>query len=281
MLLCYGLSTFISFNFCFNMHVNSRTKSRSFSLMFARDARPPIDQKHAPIDQMPFDANDVVQSWQQDHSPYREYVRKVMSVIVPAVERRTLEVKEGMVARLNALNRTLVKKPIPIGTEVWLENRLDPLPKGSPRYLGPYWVTSAGVYGTYHLVDATNSPYPSAVKRDMLKVRTVITKSRRDSNSNSFVSEEERYAYVPIDNASLNHRVRHQKRYEVEKLLEHIPADDGVGYTYKVRWVGYGPSHDSWVDSEDLNAPVLLRAYWDSVSSREGSQATDKRRKRK
>jgi hypothetical protein len=256
---------------CFNMHVSSRTKSRSFSLMFARNARAPIAQEYAPIVNEPFDAEKVVKSWENDHSPYREYVRKVMSVIVPAIERRTLEVKQGMVARLNALNRTLVNKPIPIGTEVWLENRLDPLPEGSPRYLGPYWVTSAGAYGTYHLADATNTLYPSAVKRDMLKVRSLLKKRVQLDSAVEVHRDEEQIAFVPIDNATLMKRVRHDKRYEVEKLMEHLPADDGgKGYKYKVRWVGYGPGHDSWVDAEDLNAPVLLRAYWASQEKNPG-----------
>jgi hypothetical protein len=256
---------------CLNMHVSTRTKSRAFSITFARDARPPISQEHALDPKKPFDADAIVESWNGDQSPYREYVRKVMSVIIPAIERRSLEVKEGMVARLNALNRTLVRKPVPVGTEVWLRNPLKPLPKGLPRYLGPYWVTSSGVYGTYYLIDSTNTPYPSAVKREMLKVRMLLSKA----DKNNVEHTEGELAFVPIDNSPLPSRTRHDKRYEIEKILGHMPADDGVGYKYKVRWAGYGPGDDTWADAEDLNAPILLRAYWASQTKNKKAPANN------
>ena len=246
---------------CLNMHVNSRTLTRPFTMTFARDARPLIPQQHAIDSDKPFDFSDVVHSWENDISPYREYVRKVMSIIVPAIEQRTLETKAKMIANLNEVHRTLVRKPIPVGTEVYLKNPVEPLPKGQPLYVGPYYVTSAGTYGTYFLEDATRNPYPSAVKRDMLKVRVRLDRVVNGESEHKDGAE----GFVPIDRAPLPERRRSGKRYEVEKLLEHKPIQKGGNYAYKVRWVGYGPEYDSWVNSTDLNAPVLLRAYWDAV----------------
>jgi hypothetical protein len=132
------------------------------------------------------------------------------------------------------------------------------------------------VYGTYFLIDSTNTPYPSAVKREMLKVRMLLSKVGK----NNVEHAEGELAFVPIDNSPLPTRTRHDKRYEIEKILGHMPAAEGAGYKYKVRWAGYGPGDDTWADAEDLNAPILLRAYWESVAAKEGEPRRSNRKNR-
>jgi hypothetical protein len=42
--------------------------------------------------------------------------------------------------------------------------------------------------------------------------------------------------------------------YMVEKILDVPPhaTRDGKGRQFKVRWLGYGPKFDSWVDEADI-----------------------------
>ena len=51
-----------------------------------------------------------------------------------------------------------------------------------------------------------------------------------------------------------------EPEYEVEKLVAHRRRARGLQFL--VRWAGYDPSEDSWVDEADLaNAPDILALY--------------------
>ena len=50
------------------------------------------------------------------------------------------------------------------------------------------------------------------------------------------------------------------EHYELEKILQ-SRRTRGNKLQYKVRWEGYGPSEDSWVDKDDLAAPRLIREF--------------------
>ena len=54
--------------------------------------------------------------------------------------------------------------------------------------------------------------------------------------------------------------VDNEPEYEVERLVAHRRRAGGLQYL--VRWSGYDPSEDTWLDEKDLcNAPDILTAY--------------------
>ncbi|KAH0790325.1 M-phase phosphoprotein 8 isoform X2 [Histomonas meleagridis] len=55
--------------------------------------------------------------------------------------------------------------------------------------------------------------------------------------------------------------------YEVESIIDHA-VQDGITY-YRIRWVGYPPSEDSWETIENLNCPEKLREYQEKLEEKE------------
>ena len=53
-----------------------------------------------------------------------------------------------------------------------------------------------------------------------------------------------------------------EEEYEVERILDHRVNKRGKK-SFLIRWLGYGPEHDSWVPMANLdNCPDLLDKYW-------------------
>jgi hypothetical protein len=58
-----------------------------------------------------------------------------------------------------------------------------------------------------------------------------------------------------------------EEEYEVERILDHI-TDKRNHTKFLVKWLGYGPEHNSWEPSSGLeNCPDIVQAYWDYVGT--------------
>jgi hypothetical protein len=53
-----------------------------------------------------------------------------------------------------------------------------------------------------------------------------------------------------------------EEEYEVEAILNMRRHGRGRKLQYLVHWKGYPHSDDSWVDHKDLNAPELLKEFY-------------------
>ena len=52
-----------------------------------------------------------------------------------------------------------------------------------------------------------------------------------------------------------------EEEWEVEQIIKARVYGQWKKKQYLVRWKGYSPAHDSWVDKDDLRAPELLAEF--------------------
>ena len=52
-----------------------------------------------------------------------------------------------------------------------------------------------------------------------------------------------------------------EEEYEVEEIINHRHTGRNRKKQYLVKWIGYPPSENSWVDESDLHSPDLLEEY--------------------
>jgi Chromo (CHRromatin Organisation MOdifier) domain len=52
-----------------------------------------------------------------------------------------------------------------------------------------------------------------------------------------------------------------EEEWEVEQILGKRHHGRGRKLQYLVRWKGYTPAHDQWIDRSDMNASELVDAY--------------------
>lgn len=50
-----------------------------------------------------------------------------------------------------------------------------------------------------------------------------------------------------------------EREFEVDQILDH--RTNRSGRQFSIRWKGYGPSYDLWVNEENLNCPKILNDY--------------------
>lgn len=68
-----------------------------------------------------------------------------------------------------------------------------------------------------------------------------------------------------------------EEEFEVDRILDRRdrPLRKGQQRQYLVKWLGYGPEHNTWEPEQNLqNCKQSLRVYWDSIAVRQGAHET-------
>ena len=203
----------------FNNKVSSLTSSSPFVLMFGRELNELKDytdeQKQPTIS---------LEDW-KDHQ------HKIMSLIYPAINDRTIASKSKMAKMLDAHRRQLLPQSIPAGSTVMLK---DPkrVNKWEAKYIGPFIVVRRNHAGNFVLRDETGDQLDRSVPPDQLKLIAKKNTTKDDV-------------------------------YEVERILQHRGAPGS--YQYLVRWkTPYTEADDSWEPSSSFRDPGIMKRYWKS-----------------
>ena len=145
-------------------------------------------------------------------------------------------------------------KPFSVDSKVWLEGtnlRLpsNTTPKLSPRRYGPFKVVSQISKVAYKL------KLPSTWKiHDVFHASLLTPYKETDQHGPNFIEP-------PPD------ILEGEPEWEIERILKERSFGHWKKKQYLVRWKGYSPAHNSWVNSKDLHALELLADFQNQPSS--------------
>jgi Chromo (CHRromatin Organisation MOdifier) domain len=172
--------------------------------------------------------------------------------MVPGVATRLQQIKDHRTAAQEALQRAqdhMTKetkyRPFKEGERVWLEGTHLKLPyetmKLAPRRYGPFHITAKVSDVAYRLKILEKWKIHNVFHASLL-----TPYKETEKHGPNFLEP-------PPD------LIDGEEEWEVEEILG--DRQYWRKKQYLVRWKGYAPAHDSWVDESELHAPDLVEAY--------------------
>ena len=149
-------------------------------------------------------------------------------VVFPAIAGRTTEYNKRVLKDFFKKHE-LITTDYPSGALV-MKQVLPRTSKSEPAWEGPYFVIKRNRGGAYVLRDSANSVLPRPTPVSQLRL----------------VSHE---SAINPDSFEVDHIVMHRNR-------RNGPRE------YLIRWKGYDPKYDSWVDEADINTLKCITDYW-------------------
>src|SRR5712672_724149 len=182
------------------------------------------------------------------HQPSRD------TTAVPDLNARIQQIKEAREQAQEALKRTqeaMIKeskfKGFEIGNKVWLEGTNIKRPynsqKLSPKRYGPFEVVAK----ISHLVYKLKIPHTWQI-HDVFHASLLTPYKETVEHGKNFLEP-------PPD------VIEGEEEWEVEQLLEKRIFGRSKKLQFLVRWKGYSPAHDQWVNKEDMAADDLVRIF--------------------
>src|SRR5712675_629326 len=181
------------------------------------------------------------------HQPNRD-------TTVPDIDKRMKTIQDAREQAQAALKQTqesMVKetkfKEFEIGNKVWLEGRNIKRPYDSPKL-------SPKRYGPFRVV-AKISPVAYKIQipatwqvHDVFHVSLLTPYKETVEHGGNFLEP-------PPD------IIEGEEEWEVEQVLGKRHFGRGKRLQYLVRWKGYSPAHDQWINKEDMAANDLVRIF--------------------
>src|SRR5712672_3410425 len=183
----------------------------------------------------------------QAHQPDRE-------ASIPDINNRVSRIKEAREEARAAITKTQQKMikssaftEFKINDQVWLDGANIKRPyaskKLSPRRYGPFRVVAKISHVAYHL------QLPDAWGiHDVFHAALLTLFKETPEHGPNFVEPPPEV-------------IEGEEEWEVEQVLGKCHFGRGKKIQYLVRWKGYSPAHDQWIDQRNLHADELISEY--------------------
>lgn len=214
----------------YNTKVQELTGSSPFCLMFGRklnELRDYTDTPYTPITQ---------ESWE-------EHQNKIVSIILPSINRRINEKKNKQRIALDKTRKQLVKTELMPGSIVMIADSTylanpSVRPSTVPLFVGPYTVVSRKLAGPYVLRDSSGVVLDRSVPIDQMKI---------------LFRAGERAPPAPV--------VEGEEAFEVEYIVNDR-NDEGEEQEYLVKWRDYPIKDATWEGVSKFDDYKCIETYW-------------------
>ncbi|SAL97143.1 hypothetical protein, partial, partial [Absidia glauca] len=158
-------------------------------------------------------------------------IAELREVVFPAMEEKTMQTIKK---QKETFDKKYILRDFKVGSSVRIKIREGDRNKMDTVYEGPYEVVRKTDNGTYVLRDTMNQ---------------LMNRHYQPSELAHVADEHE-----VLDDV-----------YEVEAVVDHKLDQQTNKYTYKVKWLNYDDSHNTWAPEENFYSQQCIQQYWKRI----------------